>query len=143
MVFDSTMFESGPLIGTASAAYNDIDWDRGNLNALRNGWILQGATLDELAAKIHAHPDNRERMDAAALTRQVATWNRYCETKQDPDFNAEPKTMGPVKTPPFFAIPLYPGGPNTKGGLRANARREVLDWDDQPIARLYSAGEIS
>ena len=44
---------------------------------------------------------------------------------------------------PFFAIPLYPGGPNTKGGLRSNARREVLDWDDQPIPRLYTAGEIS
>ena len=51
--------------------------------------------------------------------------------------------MGPVATPPFYAIPLYPGGPNTTGGLRSNAQRQVLDWDDQPIARLYTAGEIS
>ena len=51
--------------------------------------------------------------------------------------------MGVVRKPPFFAIPLYPGGPNTKGGLRSNARREVLDWDDNPIPRLYAAGEIN
>ncbi len=143
MIFDSMLFESGPLVGTAAAAYNDIDWDKGNLNALRNGWILQGATIAELAEKIRAHPDNREMMDAGALTQQVETWNRYCAAGNDPDFNAEPDTMGPVNKPPFFAIPLYPGGPNTKGGLRSNARREVLDWDDKPIARLYAAGEIN
>ncbi len=143
MIFDSTLMNAGALVSSAAAAYNDIDWDRGNQNALRNGWILQGATIAELAAKIRAHPDNRDLMDADALTEQVDTWNRYCEAGNDPDFNAEPKTMGAVKKPPFFAFPLYPGGPNTKGGLRSNARREVLDWDDQPIPRLYTAGEIS
>jgi succinate dehydrogenase/fumarate reductase flavoprotein subunit len=143
MIFDSTLLASGPLVGTAAAAYNDIDWDKGNLNALRNGWILQGTTIAGLAAKIRKHPDNRELMNAEALTQQVETWNRYCAAGDDPDFDAEPNTMGPVIKPPFFAIPLYPGGPNTKGGLRSNARREVLDWDDQPIPRLYTAGEIS
>lgn len=143
MIFDSTLFNAGALVSSAAAAYNDIDWDKGNLNALRNGWILQGATIAELAAKIRAHPDNRQRMDAGALVQQIETWNRYCTAGHDPDFNAEPNTMGAVNNPPYFAIPLYPGGPNTKGGLRSNARREVLDWDDQPIARLYTAGEIS
>ena len=143
MIFDSTLMNSGALVSAAAAAYNDIDWDKGNQNALRNGWILQGATIAELAAKIRAHPENRERMDARALERQVDSWNRYCDAGNDPDFNAEPETMGSVRKPPFFAIPLYPGGPNTKGGLRSNARREVLDWDDKPIPRLYAAGEIN
>ena len=40
-------------------------------------------------------------------------------------------------------LPLYPGGPNTKGGLRSNPQRQVVDWDDRPIPRLYTAGEIS
>jgi succinate dehydrogenase/fumarate reductase flavoprotein subunit len=104
---------------------------------------LQGATLAELAAKIRAHSDNRDLMDTATLEQQVAAWNRYCAAGHDPDFNAEKNTMGVVNKPPYFAIPLYPGGPNTKGGLRSNARREVLDWDDKPIARLYAAGEIN
>ncbi len=143
MIFDTTLFNSGALVSSAAAAYNDIDWDKGNLNALRNGWILQGATIAELAMKIREHPDNRELMDTEALTQQVEKWNRYCAAREDPEFNAEPNTMGALKKPPYFAIPLYPGGPNTKGGLRSNARREVLDWDDQPIPRLYAAGEIN
>ncbi len=143
MIFDSTLMNSGALVSAAAAAYNDIDWDKGNQNALRNGWILQGATLAELAEKIRAHPDNREAMDTKALEQQVATWNRYCDAGKDADFNAEPSTMGALKRPPYFALPLYPGGPNTKGGLRSDARRAVLDWDDQPISRLYAAGEIN
>ena len=143
MVFDSTMFEAGAVIQTAQAAYNGIDWGKDNKNALRNGWILEGETLDALAAKIQAHGDNRGIMDPALLAQSVEAWNSHCAAGHDPDFARDVKTMGPVAKPPFFAIPLYPGGPNTKGGLRSNAQRQVLDWDDEPIPRLYTAGEIS
>ena len=51
--------------------------------------------------------------------------------------------MGPVDTPPFYAMKMYPGGPNTKGGIDANAKRQALDWNAEPIPRLYTAGEIS
>ena len=51
--------------------------------------------------------------------------------------------LGPIEKPPYYALPLYAGGPNTKGGVAANAKREVLDWEGQPIPRLYTAGEIS
>jgi 3-oxosteroid 1-dehydrogenase len=143
MVCDSALIEKGPIVSPASTAYHGIEWDRGNLNAINNGWILQGNTLEELAEKIRQHPDNRNAMDTAALVQQVDTWNNYCASRRDPDFDSEPGSMGPVRKPPFYAIPLYPGGPNTKGGLRSNAQRQVLDWDDQPIPRLYTAGEIS
>lgn len=142
MIFDSKLMSDGPLIAVSAAAYNGIDWDKGNQNALKAGWILQGNTLDELAAKIRAHPDNRGEMNTATLEQQVAKWNGYCAAGKDEDFNAEPETMGDLTRPPYYAIPLYAGGPNTKGGLRANPRRQVLDWDDQPIPRLYAAGEI-
>ncbi len=81
-------------------------------------------------------------MDAAALSHAVETWNGFCAARHDSDFEREVGTMGPVSAPPHFAIPLYPGGPNTKGGLRADAQRRVLDWDDRPIPRLYAVGEI-
>lgn len=143
LVFDSTLMQNGPVVRVGRAAYHGIDWGEDNMNALRNGWILQGATIDQLASKIRAHPDNRGVMNSALLARTVETWNGYCAAGHDPDFVRDVDTMGPVAKPPFYAIPLYPGGPNTKGGLRSNARREVLDWDDRPIARLYTAGEIS
>jgi 3-oxosteroid 1-dehydrogenase len=143
MVFDSKLMQKGPLVRVGRAAYVGIDWGEDNMNALRNGWILQGETIEALATKIRKHPDNRGFMDAMALSRSVEKWNSYCEARYDPDFERDVDTMGPVSKPPFYAIPLYPGGPNTKGGLRSNGRREVLDWDDKPIPRLYTAGEIS
>lgn len=142
MVFDSVMMRRGPVVSLAAAAYNGIDWGEDNMNAVRNGWILSGSTLEELAQRIRAHPDNREAMDTAALVGAVQKWNNYCASRHDPDFAREVGTMGPVAEPPFYAIPLYPGGPNTKGGLRADAQRRVLDWDDRPIPRLYAVGEI-
>jgi succinate dehydrogenase/fumarate reductase flavoprotein subunit len=142
MVFDRTMVERGPIVSIAAAAYNGIDWGEDNGKALANGWILQGETLEQLAERIRDHTDNRGAMDAAALRASVERWNQSCAAGHDPDFQREPGTMGPVVKPPFYAIPLYPGGPNTKGGLRADAQRRVLDWDDRPIPRLYAAGEI-
>jgi succinate dehydrogenase/fumarate reductase flavoprotein subunit len=142
MVFDSVMMRRGPVVSVAAAAYNGIDWGEDNQNALRNGWILSGETLEELAQRIQKHSDNRGTMDPAALAQSVETWNAYCDARHDADFDREVATMGPVSEPPFYAIPLYPGGPNTKGGLRADAQRHVLDWDDKPIRRLYAAGEI-
>jgi hypothetical protein len=142
MIFDAVMMRRGPVVSLAAAAYNGIDWGEHNEKALRNGWIVAGETLEQLAQRIGSHPDNRGAMDADALATSVAQWNRYCAQQHDPDFGREPATMGPVSEPPFYAIPLYPGGPNTKGGLRADAQRRVLDWDDAPIPRLYAVGEI-
>ena len=105
-------------------------------------WIVQGATLAELAANIRAHPDNRATMDAATLTQQVETWNRSCMAKHAPDFDAEPDTMGTLYTLPYYAIPLYPSGPNPNRALHATTRRAGLDWDDTLIPPLYAAGEM-
>jgi 3-oxosteroid 1-dehydrogenase len=143
MVFDSTLMRKGPVVRVGRAVYNGIDWGEDNLGALRQGWILEGATIEALAARIRAHPDNRGAMDPGVLARTVEAYNRYCAAGHDLDFEREADTLGPVAESPFYAIPLYPGGPNTTGGLRSNARRQVLDWDDQPIPRLYTAGEIS
>lgn len=143
MIFDETLRSGGPVVRAAAASYHGIDWDDGNLNAIEKGWILSAPTLAELAQKIRAHPDNRERMDAATLEAAVATFNRACAAGRDEAFDREASSLGPVEKPPFYAVPLYPGGPNTKGGIRVNARRQVLDWQEQPIARLYAVGEIA
>jgi len=143
MVFDTTLIEAGPIVRVAAAAYNAIDWGHDNTNAVRQGWILKGETIEELARRIAEHPDNRGLMQPDRLAQTVERFNGFCAEGHDADFDREPKTMAPVEKAPFYAIPLYPGGPNTKGGLRSNARRQVLDWEDRPIPRLFTAGEIS
>lgn len=143
MIFDESLRRRGAVVLQASASYNDIYWDDDNQNAVERGWILRGETLEDLARKIRDHPDNMERMEESGLLAEVARFNAHCAAGADPDFNREPATLGPVVTPPFYAIPLYPGGPNTKGGLRVNALRQVLDWDDNAIPGLYAVGEIA
>ncbi|WP_454858358.1 FAD-dependent oxidoreductase [Rhizobium binxianense] len=143
MVFDEKLRSSGPVVRVASASYNSVDWGQDNMKAIEKGWVLKADTIEELGEKIRSHPENRSLMSAEALAETVKEFNSYCKAGKDPDFDREPGTLGPVEKGPFYAIPLYPGGPNTKGGLRSNARREVLDWDDRPIPRLFTAGEIS
>lgn len=46
------------------------------------------------------------------------------------------------KMPPFYCIKLYPATYNTQGGPRRNAQCRIVDPDNQPIPRLYSAGEL-
>ncbi len=142
MIFDETLRAKGPVVWTASATYNDIHWGDDNLKAIEQGWILKADTLEELAARINAHPENKARMDATTLVETVRRYNEGCAHGHDEAFDREPGTLGPVEKPPFYALPLYPGGPNTKGGLRVNAQRQVLDWQDRPIPRLYAVGEI-
>ncbi|KRA44848.1 hypothetical protein ASD80_06845 [Devosia sp. Root635] len=143
MIFDATLMEAGPVVNLVVASYNAVEWGSDNRLALEKGWILQAETIEDLAARIREHPDNHGRMETERLATTVTAYNSYCAAGADPDFQRQSDTLGPVAKAPFYAIPLYMGGPNTKGGLRANARRQVLDWQDEPIARLYTAGEIA
>lgn len=145
MIFDETLRASTPLanLGFGPVGQGLVSWSKDNSAEVAKGWILTGDTIEELAAKIQAHPDNRHLMNADTLVKSVARFNELCAQHKDIDFNRLASTLGAVEKAPFYAAPMYAGGPNTKGGLAANAKRQVLDWKGRPIPRLYSAGEIS
>ncbi len=145
MVFDQT-FMTGTTVtslGISTAGYGYVPWSKDNMDAVRRGWILTADTIEALGEKIRGQHDNRKLMDPTGLTKAVERYNEFCIKGKDEDFSRAVKTLGPVAKPPFYALPLYAGGPNTKGGIAANARREVLTWAMKPIPRLYTAGEIS
>ncbi|MDP6101418.1 MAG: FAD-binding protein, partial [Dehalococcoidia bacterium] len=48
----------------------------------------------------------------------------------------------PISNPPYYAVKMWPGGPNTQGGPKRNHRAQILNVDGDPIARLYAAGEF-
>ncbi|MBM4765028.1 FAD-binding protein [Bacillus sp. B15-48] len=135
--------QSGPIVRKAFTDYVDIPWTDDNLDAVKRGWILNGHTLEELAEKINCHPENRRLMTPEILVHSVQTYNVSCDLGVDKEFNRESDSLGRIEKPPFYALPLYAGGPNTKGGIMSNAKRQVLNWREQPIPRLYAAGEIS
>jgi succinate dehydrogenase/fumarate reductase flavoprotein subunit len=145
MIFDETFRSKITItsLGISTAGFGFVPWTKDNMDAINRGWILKGNTIEEVAAKIKAHSDNRKLMDPASLAKTVDKYNEACKKGKDEEFDRKPASLGPIDTPPYYALPLYAGGPNTKGGIAANARREVLDWKNSPIPRLYTAGEIS
>jgi len=113
----------------------------------RNGYIATGATLDELAARIG--------VDAAGLRDSVARNNRYAQTGVDPDFGKgdlelnrfngdaahKPNPcLGPIATPPYCAIAVYPADIAVSTGLATDADARVLSAAGKPIPGLYACG---
>jgi len=49
----------------------------------------------------------------------------------------------PIDQPPYYCIPVYPGGATTNGGPRPRCERgEILDPNGMPIQGLFGAGEL-
>jgi succinate dehydrogenase/fumarate reductase flavoprotein subunit len=142
-IFDEKHRGRKSITTTNPTEYLGIPWSDDNHEPIEKGWILKADTIEELCEKIKAHPDNHGQMDAEALVSSVARFNGFCEIGEDKDFNRDVDSLLPIETPPFYALPLFPGGPNTKGGLKANEKRQVVDWHGNVIPRLYTAGEIA
>jgi 3-oxosteroid 1-dehydrogenase len=112
-------------------------------------WMISAGRVPELAAAIDVPSD--------ALQQTVARWNEQIATGHDPDFRrgesahdrwwGDPEmgsgpeaTLGPLDTPPFYAVTVYSGVLGTKGGPRTDGNGQVLDVDGRPIPGLYAAG---
>ena len=115
------------------------------------GWILEAATIGELAEKTG--------IDPVALEATVTRWNesaaagddrdfgrgrgRHDRWWGDPDFGDDVRaTVGPIDTAPYYAVQVHSGSLGTKGGPRTDTDGNVLDVDGHPIAGLYAAGNV-
>ncbi len=113
----------------------------------RDGYLLTGRTLEELAEKIG--------VPAATLRDTVARHNKFAETGVDVDFgkgeielnrfNGDPNhkpnpCIGSLATPPFYAIAVWPADIAVSTGLSTDSDARVLDTDGQPIPGLYACG---
>ena len=135
LVFDDHGRALGPVakpIATDDSA--SYDWSDDNLAEVEKGYIVRAATLPQLARQLG--------IGEQPLCETVERWNANRGLGVDRDFRRPAGTMMPIATPPFYAIAAWPIITNTQGGLRHNARQQVLDARGQPIARLYKAGEI-
>lgn len=168
MIFGKNAFEAGSIIPSASAmgfAYNaGLVGDRTNEEWLEAGLFKKGETIEELAEQIG--------MDPTALKETVETYNQYCDDGYDPDFHrgepfydygfsnmtgeggmeiqgaANEKTeviaafdLEPLE-PPFYAMEIVPCLINTQGGAKRDVHAQIVDMDNNPIPRLFGAGEF-
>lgn len=115
--------------------------------AVGNGYVTEADTLDGLAGKIG--------VDAAGLRASVEQNNRSAQTGNDEAFgkgetefdrnNGDPShkpnpCIGPIASPPFYAMAVYPSALGSSVGLKADADGRVLDAKGQPISGLYACG---
>ena len=112
---------------TWSAVVVAEEWSEDNSAEIASGLIHKADTIAELAAKIG--------IEVAVLEEQVARYNASCAAGNDEVFGRNAETLLPVANGPFYALPIYPGDIGTNGGLRTNARAQVVD--DHGAARRH------
>jgi succinate dehydrogenase/fumarate reductase flavoprotein subunit len=114
---------------------------------VRKGYVVEAPTIGDLARKIGIDPE--------VLTRTVAEFNTSAARGEDPEhkrgyssisaFMGDPAhgpnpTLGPLVTPPFYALDVRASALSSLSGLEVNERAQVLDDLGQPIPGLYAAG---
>ena len=114
---------------------------------VRNGYLLEGRTLAELAA--------RAGIDAAGLEQTVREYNQDAVHGEDPAFGrgstsfnrylADPEhkpnpCVAPIEQGPFYAVKVVMGDLGTFDGITTSVVGEVLHRDGSPIEGLYAVG---
>lgn len=120
---------------------------RGLKSFLDDGYLTMAPTVAELASKL--------KIDPVGLARTIADMNQYAKTGVDPEFGRgttayhnvngdaarKPNpNLGPIQTPPYYAIRLYPGDIGAATGLVTDADAQVLGPDNRPLCKLYACG---
>jgi hypothetical protein len=163
IIFDETCRKAGAISSGKSATSmlptyldNRPTWSSDNSVEIGKGWIQQGADIPTLVAAMNAttyigvppgtnnmgpSANIRVKIDPAVLTATVNAWNSACAAKVDSQFGRPASSLVPIQTPPFYAMALWPGGPSLYGGPVRNIEGQVCDADNNPIPRLYAAGE--
>lgn len=130
-IFDSVMAEkwqADKAIIFSTPIHEDVNKKEEKLTKSAN-------SIEELANKIGVDP--------AALADTVAKFNSYVATKKDLEFGRKKLMDLKIEKPPYYALgPMKDNVVLVLGGLRANARGQVVDPFGKAIPGLYAAGEL-
>ena len=114
---------------------------------LRRDYLLQAPTIERLAQRIG--------IDPAQLSATVERFNDLARKGTDLDFHrgesiydqgygdpaVKPNScLAPLETPPFYALPMYPGNVSTLYGLETDTNSQILDQAGNPVPGLYAVG---
>ena len=136
IIFDEEARLSGPLFGMMGMGWASVvegyQPSDDNSVELENGWLVKADSIRDLATKIGRDPD--------ALEESINRWNESCAAGVDEE-HGRTMNLTPIEGPPFYAIECFPECLNTQGGMTRNVKAQVLDIENKPIPRLYSAGE--
>lgn len=130
-IFDRRRIEARPLSG---GSFGHYAWSKDNRAEIEMGWIKEASSVEEAARAAGC-------LDPARAARTIADYNAACASGSDA-FDRPAASLIPIDLPPFYCIPVYPGGATTNGGPRRDARARILNPFGEPIAGLFGAGEL-
>ena len=114
---------------------------------ITSGYLVEATSVEALAGKIG--------VDGAGLRETVRQHNRFAEAGEDQEFgkgstefdrhNGDPHhapnpCLGRIKTPPYYAMAVYPSTLGTSVGLKADPDGRVLTEMGEPIPGLFVCG---
>ena len=154
MVFDETRRAKGTLFAWSNAERNEgwaavhnvYQWSDDNMKEIEDGVVLKADSIEELGMQMGLTDD-----DLATFVATVEKFNAdVADGGTDSVFGRAPAQsakgevtpVNPLETPPFYAVKCCISYLNTNGGPARNEKWQALDWNDEPIGRLYSAGEF-
>jgi succinate dehydrogenase/fumarate reductase flavoprotein subunit len=137
--FDQRRFCAAPIpTGSGAAGPHRYEWSEDSEAEIEieieRGWVIRGDDLADVARRAGV-------ADPEQAARTILAYNESCRTKADP-FGRAAESLVPLDEPPYYCMPLWPGGPNTSGGPRRNEHAQIIDVFGDPIAGLYEAGEL-
>lgn len=146
LVVDSKTVEGGSLVPNEGTGWRikhqTYTWSDDNRAEIERGWLIEADTLEELAGLMTSHDyitGEEVAVPYETLQQTVNTYNEACAAGGD----AFGRTvMEPLGTPPYYAAEMNMCTLYSIGGLDGDEHSRVLDWDNQPIGRLYRAGNI-
>jgi succinate dehydrogenase/fumarate reductase flavoprotein subunit len=121
-------------LGVGAVRMGMYHWSPDNEREVELGWIKRGASLEDVAEAAGVE-------DPEEAGRSLHDYNRGCAVGSD-RMGRPAASLVPLDRPPYYCVPLYPGGSNTSGGPRRNEHAQVLDTEGRPIPGLYAAGEL-
>jgi succinate dehydrogenase/fumarate reductase flavoprotein subunit len=138
-IFDEMQKKTGPVAALEGymsypVIHKMYNWSKDNETEINKGWVQRAETVRELAQKMG--------IPSEGLEETINKYNKSCQAGEDPEFGRANKTLIPVKAPPYYAMELCLTIINTMGGAKRNSKAQVVDYDNKPISRLYSAGEF-
>jgi len=98
-----------------------------------------GIPADDLKDTIHRFNAEAIQGTDSEFGRGASAYDRYYG---DPKVTPNP-TLGPLDTPPFYAVPIYPGDIGTNGGVVTDENGQALDDRNIAIPGLYAVGNVS
>jgi flavocytochrome c len=134
-VSDTILKIDHPCVGVTDAkAVDTTGWDI--KPCLQKGIVQQFTTPEELATYYG--------ISSAELKVTIEKYNGYIENKVDEDFGKQILLDAtPISSPPYYGIRTWPKVHHTMGGVQINSRAQVININQEPIPRLYAAGEVT